>query len=125
MAFINFDNREDMQDDTYKIVAIRLDQALTAIIWKEADMAYSLIEALFLLVGSRLKEEEPEIEKELKVIGNMLFQQGKPLDDQGKSAALDMCKVTYAKITKSLDRAGILFRAEAKVDELYKRGSHG
>ena len=123
MAFINYDLREDMQDDTYKIVAIRLDQALEAIILKEAELALSIIEALFLLIGGRLKRET-EIEKQIDAITNVLFGKGRK-DGQLRTIALDDCKKVLRDIARDLDKAGILLRAEANPGEMYKRGGRG
>ena len=109
-----------MQDDTYKIVAIRLDQALQAIIIKDIELSHSIIEGLYLLVGCRLKDTS--IYEDIQAITDALYARGTNKDERLKSKALDDCKRVYAKITSGLNDAGILFRAEANLDELYKRG---
>ena len=120
MAFINYSEREDMQDDTYKIVAIRLDQALQAIIIKDIELSHSIIEGLYLLVGCRLKDKT--IYADIQAITNSLYARGTDKDARLRSKALDACKEVYAKITSGLNDSGILFRAEANLNELYKRG---
>ena len=59
-----------MQEDTYKIIAWRLDQALNLIKKKEARGAHEMIETIYLLTHKRLPEE---IGEELETIDKRIF----------------------------------------------------
>lgn len=130
MAFINYSDRQDMQDDTFKIVAILISMAITAkqnsLTRKDpsdAKVFHSLVESLHDLAGGRLKDDE-EIGKEIDRIGDIIYSANKQLEPRVLSKCIDDTRQVFKRITRGLDRAGLLFRIEEKATEMFQRGSN-
>lgn len=123
MAFINLQDREDMQDSTFKIVAGLIAAAIEAKSGKDLKTYLNWVEDLYDLSYRRIEDKEA-ITQELERINNIIYKEG-PKNEKELSKALDDVRNIYRRILADLDNAGLLFRAQANLDELYKRGGRG
>ena len=118
-GWINYGDREDMQDDTYKLISELLTMAMIAYNDKDANRLHSSVDSLFILTHSRMEQDEAnKFNDSLKEASQAIYgnDPDAPEDLQGQriTEVIDNLREILMKISRVLDDKGILFKM--KVD---------
>lgn len=126
MGYVDYTGgqREDMQDDVYKVVINMVILANQQYYMKDVRGFHTTIDSIFLMIHSRLQDADA-IEDELNHIKDALY--GESDDDTPQSVReselFDDCRAIWKKLLKQLDDEGILLRAKANLDQIVARRS--
>jgi len=123
MAFVGFNDKQDMQDDTFKIIAWNISEGVQYAKEKDVKGLHSVCEALTDVFSTRLKSIDA-IDNALTKLKKVLYRIPPPSKQQ-LTTSMDETRTVWRVICKELDEAGILLRAKQNVNELYKRGGRG
>ena len=120
MAFFNAHEKEDMQDDTYKLIAALLWHWVEVKDRRDLVGCYNVIENLYDLAHNRIKMEFlPELDRARQDVFGIDKQEGV----LHKSKCIEDLRGLFRIITKSLDDSGILFKARVNTAEMIGRSA--
>lgn len=115
-SFISQESREDMQSDTFSLVASLIEMCLAQLINKDLERLHDSMKALMVVVHMRLP---PETRANFEALTNQLYGEDSVLNDvYGRSSALDNATELLMEITTALDKEGILFKEKTDLDAL-------
>lgn len=123
MAFAHFGEKDDMQDDTYKIIGTLLADAIVSWQQKDIERYYSDVDSLYCLIWSRLDDATAdEFELKLKKAGSTIYSSNPDVDEEVRlsnmTATFDDLRMIFKQLTKRLDQIGILFKFKVNADEI-------
>jgi len=118
------DRREDMQQETFDIIAQIATKASIDIMMNDPHGLYGCIKAIYPMVHMRIdKVAGVDIKRRMDAAAEVLFSDG---DDEGSSyrltEAFDDLYEVWLTFTKELHDAGVLLKVRVPVDELSARG---
>lgn len=124
MAYVEHKGKEDMQEDTYRILSELIIDSIMALRNKDVMTLHGDIDSIYLLVWSRMAVDRQEhFEKQLKDLGNTLYNGDERIDDLQRSLLFDELRQLLKELTGVLEEElGILLRIKADIDKLVARG---
>lgn len=127
MVHVNYLDKDDMQDDTYKLIGTLLADAIIS--WQTKDILryHADIDSLYCIVWSRLAPDvQKDFENKLQRASQVVYAQEPDIDMQVREQELtrtfDELRTIFKEITKELDKVGILFKLKTKPDVMITRG---
>lgn len=121
-AFIDGYGADDMQQDTYRIVAALVYESMRSYRAKQPANLERDVSSLFLLVRMRLKKERrAEMKKKLDEVKNLLYGRASLTIPQ-QNDLFDKEEELLGEILEELDNAGILYRARSDLNALVAGG---
>ena len=118
MAFISYEQREDFQDDTFKMVAGLVARAIDAQVHKDLESLFTSVDAIYTILWKRIKETEAFREKLEKLRVELYTTEA---DDYTKSRQLDEARELWRDLAGCLDDGGLLLRERLDKSELVTR----
>lgn len=124
MAFVNYADNDDMQNDTFKIITELFIDAIRMYRMTEVKLLYRDIDAIFLMSHKKLEGKIPDdFEKRLNDMREIIFSvpEGEGEGQLVLSAAFDELRCLLKELTAGLDEAGLLFKMRTDLDSLVTR----
>jgi hypothetical protein len=118
MAFISYEQREDFQDDTFKMVAGLVARAIDAQGHKDLESLFTSVDAIYTILWKRIRHEG--FEEELEELRAQLYAPDE-VDPYTKSRQLDRARKLWKVLAGSLDDGGLLLRERLDKSELVTR----
>lgn len=119
MAFISYEQREDFQDDTFKMVAGLVARAIDAQVHKDLESLFTSIDAIYTILWKRIKNTEA-FDKKLEDLRTDLYTRD-DVDEYTKSRQLDQARRLWRELAGCLDDGGLLLRERLDKSELVTR----
>lgn len=119
VAFISYEQREDFQDDTFKMVAGLVARAIDAQVHKDLESLFTSIDAIYTILWKRIKQTE-KFNAELDKLREEIYSQD-AIDDYTKSRQLDKARMLWKELAGALDDGGLLLRERLDKSELVTR----
>ncbi len=123
MVYVDYNEKDDMQDDIYKLVGLLLKDCVFAGLAKDA---YGLLDSLdwaFRTLHSRMKEKScKDIRSALDHAKVALYPEDGVVEDIILSGVFDDLADVYSDMTAALNSVGILMKMKINLDELIKEG---
>lgn len=119
MAFISYEQREDFQDDTFKMVAGLVARAIDAQVHKDLESLFTSVDAIYTILWKRIKRTE-EFGKKLEALRKEIYSLDE-VDDFSKSRQLDRTRELWRELAGCLDDGGLLLRERLDKSELVTR----
>jgi len=119
MAFISYEQREDFQDDTFKMVAGLVARAIDAQVHKDLESLFTSVDAIYTILWKRIKNNE-EFSVRLEALRKQLYAVD-VVDEFGKSRQLDEARALWKELAGALDDGGLLLRERLDKSELVTR----
>jgi len=118
MAFVNtFTQKEDMQDDTFKILSQFVINAINAALEFDVPRLYSNLNIFRRTVAHKLKEDT-HLKERLQTVKDLIYNRDLTADHETMSIAYDHLMDIYEDICRDLTKKGILFRIETDFDSI-------
>lgn len=122
MAYVNYNETDDMQDDVYKILTELFIDAIRMYRNTEVKLLFRDIDAIYIMCHSRMKTPD-DFESRLEELREAIYSvpDGEEASQFVLSAAFDDLRGLLKDLTKALDDAGILFKMQSDLDSLVTR----
>jgi hypothetical protein len=124
MAYVNYTQKDDMQDQTYMVLTELIIDSIKAFREKDARTLHSDLDSIYLLVHNRMSREESEgVEETLREVDAILYGE---LGDDPEEILHSQCIIRLRELLKTLtrllDEKGILLKMRADLDALVAGG---
>lgn len=119
MAFISYEQREDFQDDTFKVVAALVVEAIKAQVEKDTERLFSSTDAIYTILHKRVKNTDGYNEKLERVRVSLYARDN--ADGLTKSKLYDSTRLLWKELAGALDDAGLLLRERIDKSEVVTR----
>lgn len=119
MAFISYEQREDFQDDTFKLIAGLVVEAIKSQVAKDTELLFSCVDAIYTVLHKRVKKTK-EFNKKLESLRNELYST-EGVDDYTRSKQFDRTRELWKELAGALDDGGLLLRERIDKSELVTR----
>ena len=119
MAFISYEQREDFQDDTFKMVAGLVARAVEAQLNKNLTDLFDSVDAIDTLLHKRIKDY-PSFEHDLEELRVLVYSDAER-DDYSRTQLFDRVRRLSKKLMGALDDGGLLLRERLDKSELVTR----
>lgn len=118
MSYIDYKSKEDIQDDTFKQIALLNWNCMVAVGNKELEPLVSALGVLYLTCWKKLGSYLPDdFERRFHELEGGLYA-GDPPDDYEKSRLFDRARFLYKDMAGGLSDAGLLFRATINSEKI-------
>lgn len=135
MSFVRYNDREDMQDDSYKLAADLLRQITDSYYTNDIEAYFKGIDSLFILVHHRMLTDRrndgktlvDDIEKKLKAASEVIYARSRSDIDgleemtQDMTETMDDLREVLKQLVRMLDDIGILFKIRVDANSIVTR----
>jgi len=119
VAFISYEQREDFQDDTFKMVAGLVARAIDAQVHKDLESLFTSVDAIYTVLWKCIKHTD-EFREKLEKLRVELYAVD-AVDEYTKSRQLDRARELWRELAGCLDDGGLLLRERLDKSELVTR----
>ena len=119
VAFVSYEQAEDFQNDTFKMVAGLVARAIDSQVHKDLEGLFTSVDAIYTVLHKRIKDNEA-FELELEALREEVYKVDE-VDDFAKSRQLDRARRLWRVLAGALDDGGLLLRERLDKSELVTR----
>lgn len=119
---VSYGSKEDFQDETFKIIASLIADAIQAQREKDPYRLYADIDSLYVAASRRVDKKDKDFEKDLELLAASLFKpDGSVLNSQERTKVFLSSRDLWKRLAGLLDDQGLMFRARSSPHDMIRR----